>query len=263
MLGYIRDLKTTGGAVVQYHLELSCGTVHLNPLIGRELSLAATGRKSCVWCGRAVKKLFANGSCFPCFRDLPQNDLCWLKPALCHYETCRDQAWGDANCMAPTYVYLARSSDIKVGISRNLPGRWFDQGAVEALPLALLPTRRLAGRIEQLLSEHLPDKTNWRKMLCGDVETTPLEGVRQRVLALIPTEWRQYLMTAQQPTAVRFPLAEPPAKLVSLNLDKEAVAGRLHGLKGKYLVLCRGVLNVPKYAGYEVEIDYPGEINSV
>ncbi len=253
--GTIHDLICSPGDVVQYHLQMDGGRqVHLNPLLGREIHLESTGNRTCVWCGRKVNKLYPNGSCFPCFRDLPQNDLCVVKPHTCHYETCRNQAWGDAHCMVPTYLYIARSSDIKIGISRNLPGRWMEQGAVAALPIALLPTRIMAGELEFLIAQYLPDKTNWRKMLKGEVEDTPLAEVRRQVVELIPADLRRYVLPEQAEYDFGYPLTAALDKIVSLDLDKGPVAGKLLGIKAKYLITSTGVLNLPKYAGLEVRL---------
>lgn len=254
LTGYIQDLTPREGEVVQYHLALGTETVHLNPHVGKPVRLELTGEKACVWCGRPVKKLFPNGSCYPCFRDLPQNDLCIVKPHLCHYETCRNQAWGDAHCMIPTYLYIARSSEIKVGISRNLPGRWFEQGAVEAMVIARLPTRKAAGEVEYELSRHMPDRTNWRRMLKGDLAPTPLEEVRTRVLELIPDPYREHVLPGNPPVRITYPLTGLPDPLVSLDLEKGPASGVLLGMKAKYLVLSTGVVNVPRYAGYGVRL---------
>lgn len=255
--GTIHDLVPTPGEVVQYHLELDGGRrLHLNPLIGQEIRLEPTGARACIWCGRRVTRLFANGSCFPCFRDLPQNDLCVVKPHTCHYETCRDQSWGDAHCMVPTYLYIARSSEIKVGISRNIPGRWMEQGAVEAMPIALLPTRKLAGELEFLISRHIPDKTNWRKMLKGELSETPLEEIRRRVISLIPEHLRCYVLPEQPEFRFEYPVAEALERFSGHDLEKGPAAGRLLGIKAKYLILSSGVLNLPKFAGHEVRIGW-------
>lgn len=257
LAGYIHDLMPAPGDRVQYTLKLDRSELELNPLIGMQMKWVHTGRKHCIFCGRGTSKLFANGSCYPCFRDLPQNDLCIVKPHECHYETCRDQAWGDANCMIPTYVYLAKSSDIKVGITRNVPGRWMEQGAVEAIPIALLPTRKMAGELEYFLSQHLPDKTNWRKMLQGQVVETSLLEVRERVRALVPEAYRAYLLDDLQPRRFEYPVTEAPEKVTSHNFDKEPlVEGTLLGIKGNYLLLSSGVLNVAKWAGYHVEVSW-------
>jgi hypothetical protein len=52
--------------------------------------------------------------------------------------------------MQPHYVYLANSSGLKVGLTRasQIPTRWLDQGAAQALLCVRVPTRRQAGLVE-------------------------------------------------------------------------------------------------------------------
>jgi len=254
--GMIRDLLARlGDGTVAYSLLLDQQEVPLNPLIGQRIAIRFTGERRCIYCGRKVSKLFNHGSCWPCFQRLAVNDLCQVKPSLCHYETCREPEWGDANCMIPTYVYLAKSSDIKVGITRRLPGRWVDQGAVEAVPIARVPTRKMAGDLELYLTQYLPDKTNWRKMLQGEVVATDLLEVRRRVLGLIPEEYRPYVLPDEEMRRITYPLERPPVKVTSHDLEKGGAEGVLLGIKGSYLVLDSGVLNVPKFAGYLVSFE--------
>ncbi|WP_153944945.1 DUF2797 domain-containing protein, partial [Acinetobacter baumannii] len=70
------------------------------------------------------------------------------------------------HCMIPHYVYLALSSGVKVGLTRknNEKKRWVDQGAVRAIPIAEVPTRKMAGELEVYLTQYVADKTDWRKM---------------------------------------------------------------------------------------------------
>lgn len=254
--GILRDLSPAiGEETVVYYLQIGEQKVPLNPLIGGQIRLAFEGEKRCIYCDRKSNKLFNNGYCWPCFQKLARNDLCQVKPHLCHYETCREQEWGDAHCMIPTYVYLAKSSDVKVGITRNIPGRWMDQGAVEAIPIALVPTRKMAGDLELFLSQHMPDKTNWRKMLKGDVVATPLLEVREKVLGLIPEEFRGYILSDQQVRTFNYPVSELPEKIASHDIEKAPAQGRLLGIKGNYLILDTGVLNVNKFTGYLVSFE--------
>lgn len=257
--GKIRDLvPRLGEDTVRYSLLLNDQEIPLNPLIGSHVKLTFTGEKRCIHCNRKSNKLFNGGSCWPCFQNLAINDVCQVKPHLCHYETCREQAWGDAHCMIPTYVYLAKSSDIKVGITRNIPGRWMDQGAVEAIPIALVPTRKMAGELELFLSAHIQDKTNWRKMLKGEVVETPLLEMRERILALIPDDFRGYILHEEEVRRFTYPVAELPEKIASHDIEKAPAEGRLLGIKGSYLILNTGVLNVPKFAGYLVSFEAGG-----
>ena len=69
-----------------------------------------------------------------------------MSPEKCHHDfgTCRDPQWGLDFCMTDHVVYLANSSGIKVGITRatQLPTRWLDQGASQALPIMRVATRQ-------------------------------------------------------------------------------------------------------------------------
>lgn len=254
--GVLRDLcPTLGEETVEYTLQVGEAPIPLNPLIGGWVRFAYQGEKRCIHCNRKSNKLFNNGYCWPCFQKLACNDICQVRPNLCHYETCREQAWGDAHCMIPTFVYLAKSSDVKVGITRNLPGRWLDQGAVEAVPIALVPTRKMAGDLELFLSQQMPDKTNWRKMLKGEVTETPILAVRERVMAAIPEEYRGYLLSEEQVRSFRYPVTEPPVKITSHDIEKAPAEGLLVGIKGSYLILSTGVLNIPKFTGFLVSFE--------
>jgi len=64
------------------------------------------------------------------------------------------------------YVYLARSSAVKVGITRGtqIPTRWMDQGAVEALPIFRVSQRLYSGLLEVIFKQHVSDRTSWQKM---------------------------------------------------------------------------------------------------
>lgn len=251
--GILYDLvPRLGEQTVEYGLKIGDQLVEITQMIGGHISLSFEGEKRCIHCNRKSNKLFNGGYCWPCFQGLARNDLCVVKPHLCHYETCREQAWGDANCMIPTYLYLAKSSDIKVGITRNVPGRWMDQGAVEAVLVALLPTRKMAGELELFLSEYLADKTNWRRMLKGEVTEADLLAERDRILQLIPNDYVGYLLPDEPLRSFIFPVAALPEKIASHDIEKAPAEGRLLGIKGSYLILNTGVLNVPKFAGCKV-----------
>ncbi len=137
--GNLRKMRVEDASPVRYFMRFNELEVEMNPLIGRPVTLAFSGRIQCIACGRVSKKSFNQGYCFPCFRSLARCDRCIVSPELCHFHlgTCREPDWGQANCMQPHVIYLANSSGVKVGITRRsqLPTRWIDQGAVEAVPL--------------------------------------------------------------------------------------------------------------------------------
>ena len=165
----IRDLLLRiGDGVVDYHLLLDEQEIALNPLIGGRVAIRFTGENAASTAA-ASEQALQQRLLLAVLPAAGHQRLCQVKPTLCHYETCREPEWGDAHCMIPTYVYLAMSSDVKVGITRSLPGRWLDQGAVEAVPIARVPNRKMAGELEAYLTQYVADKTNWRRMLKGEV----------------------------------------------------------------------------------------------
>ena len=93
----------------------------LDSELGRQLTLEFSGTVSCVNCGRNSKRSFGSGYCYPCFRKLARCDLCMVSPDRCHHHlgTCREPQWGDEFCMQPHLVYLANTSGLKVGLTRE------------------------------------------------------------------------------------------------------------------------------------------------
>lgn len=235
----------------------------LNGLLGRSLTLRFTGRISCVWCGRETRKSFAQGFCYPCFRSRAEADICIVKPELCHYfdesDPCRDEEFARAHCFRKHILYVSLTSGRKVGITRqrNIPGRWIDQGAVAAIPLAVLPSRREVGLVEHELARQFRDKTHWMTMLKEERPAKDLSARAAEVLAVLG-EWgvEGILPAAQRQEHVfKYPVLEYPAKVKSFNLDKtDVVSGTLQGIKGQYLILDTGVINLRKFTGYAVEL---------
>lgn len=257
--GIVRGLVHRYEVPLQYYLRLGEGELHLNPALGQQVRLQFTGEINCIYCGRKIKKSFNQGSCYPCFRQRPENDLCIVKPSLCHFEagTCRDETFGRQNCQQPHYVYLALSSEVKVGITRknNQLKRWADQGAVQGIPIAEVPSRKVAGELELILSQYVPDKTNWRKMLLGEVEAVDLKQVRDDLFRHVPPAFRHYILTEEEIIQLTYPILEELSKITSYNLEKEMIIeDQLIGIKGQYLLFAGGVINMSKYRGYYLNI---------
>lgn len=259
--GYLRPLRHSIGQPVEYVVTTDSEDIPLHDLLNRKITIRHNGDKACIACGRKVNKLFQNGYCFPCVRTLAECDLCIVKPHECHFHlgTCRDESFAHTHCMIPHYVYLAKSSGVKVGLTRKGRQliRWVDQGAVASMVLAELPTRKLAGELEMEIAKHLPDKTNWRKMLRGDLEEANLFDVRTQVISNLPEHWQAYVLPAPEVEhTFEYPITggfEP--NLTSWSLDKSpSCEGTVHGAKAQYLLLDTGVFNVKKHAGYYVEI---------
>lgn len=268
--GHLSKMAATLGEPIQYEMRLDELTVPMNPFIGGTVHLRHTGRIECFGCGRKIKKSYQQGYCFPCTQTLAECDTCIIKPELCHYAagTCRQPDWGLSRCMKPHYVYLANSSGLKVGITREtqIPTRWIDQGAIQALPILKVGTRLLSGLVEVLFKKHVADKTNWRKMLKGEVEPMDLIEKRdqlfeqnQGAVAEIQAEHgvdAVTLLTDEQQVELSFPVEQHPTKIKSHNFDKTPeISGVLHGIKGQYLLLDTGVLNIRKFGGYHIEFE--------
>ncbi|MDO6562586.1 DUF2797 domain-containing protein [Amphritea sp. 1_MG-2023] len=256
------------GPQVRYQLKLDDQLIDLNSYLGKPIKLTYQGQINCTHCGRKTNKSFAQGYCYPCFKKLPQCDLCIMSPEKCHYDqgTCRDPSWGEQFCFQSHYVYLANSSGVKVGITRGtqIPTRWIDQGAIQALPILRVDTRFQSGLAERVFAEHVTDKTNWRAMLKGQVESVDLYAERDRLLqlcqpGLVELEDRFGLQAIQRlPDAevlsLKFPVLTYPSKITSFNFDKNPVVeGVLQGIKGQYLLLDSGVINLRKFTAYQIE----------
>ncbi len=262
--GSIRKMRTTLTSPVTYELPVGEAAVPVNELLGKTLRLEFLGTISCVACGRSIKKSFSQGYCYPCFRDLPETDGCIVRPETCHFAqgTCRDAAWGEANCMRPHTVYLANSSGLKVGITRGLDptARWIDQGASAGLAIRAVATRLESGLVEVAMKEFVADRTDWRRMLRGAPEPIDLPARRDEIMGRFeeahPGEpiFGTALPDAA-PVAIEYPVLEYPEKIRSHNLDKEALLeGTLLGIKGQYLIFDRAVINIRKYGGYHLQV---------
>ena len=144
----LKKLLTSNGDPIQYQLSTDGGLLLLNDFIGKELKIEFTGNIYCKSCGKPTKKSFAQGFCFPCFKNAPEAAPCIIRPELClaHLGEGRHVEWEQHNHNQPHVVYLAISSAIKVGVTKdsNIPTRWIDQGASYAVTIAHTPNRYLA-----------------------------------------------------------------------------------------------------------------------
>ena len=264
--GRLRKMPAEAGNPVAYSIAVGDTRIPLNDLIGRPLRLDFDGVIRCIHCDRKTNKSFNQGFCYPCFRKLAACDSCIMSPEKCHYHlgTCREPEWGETHCMVEHVVYLANSSGLKVGITRGsqVPTRWIDQGAVDAIPMVRVATRYIAGLVEVACKAHVADRTNWRAMLKGDVPELDLAQERQRMLGLVADDLEALRQTHgqdsirevdEQGLGLSYPVKVWPEKIKTHNLDKTPeVEGVLEGIKGQYLILDTGVINIRKFTGYEV-----------
>ncbi len=238
--GVLKKMPTENLNTVQYYLEMPSGFLNMNQLLNRKMSLSFVSYE-CLNC-HLEKKIYRQGFCKSCFFEIPTAGDWIMRPELskAHLdEEDRDLAYEKKVQLQPHIVYLANSSNVKVGVTRKqqVPTRWIDQGAHEAIEIVEVPNRYLAGITEVALKEHVADKTNWRTMLKNDIKDENLVEWRDRLQAFIPDEAKEYYIATNTETNIQFPVEKYPKKPKSLNLEKEqAYTGKLVGIKGQYLL---------------------------
>ncbi len=264
--GNLHKMHSHHDDTVAYELELGGQLIRLNDWLGKSVQIEYLQQIECIHCGRKTKKSFNQGYCYPCFSSLAQCDMCIMSPEKCHYHlgTCREPEWGLAHCMKPHIVYLSNTSGAKVGITREsqLPTRWIDQGALQALPILRVSKRYYSGLIETSFKKYISDRTNWRTMLKNEVESLDLYQIYESLWPVVATELDDEVVNDVEILATQdgcrnfhYPAQRYPQKIVSFNLDKTArLEGQLDAIKGQYLILDSGVINIRKYAGYLVSI---------
>jgi len=257
--GVLTKMQTELDNPIQYYLVFEDDFIHVNQLLDKELRIEFL-KYQCLACGKN-KKIYRQGFCYDDFYKVPQAADWIMRPELskAHLdEEDRDLAYEKKVQLQPHIVYLANSSNVKVGVTRKtqVPTRWIDQGAHEAIEIVEVPNRYLAGITEVALKEHIADKTNWRKMLKNEIEDDDLVAQRDALKQYIPEEALEYYIASNSETNIEFPVLQYPKKLKSLNLEKTPdYQGKLKGIKGQYLLFEDGtVFNVRNSEGYVVSI---------
>ena len=265
--GHIKAMETAlldGEA--QYQLPIGEQQIDMNALIGQRIELAYKNVRNCDNCGNEIKlaqKIYPGGHCAACFFSLAKCDMCIMKPETCHYDNkdnpCREPEWGLGYCFQPTVVYLSNTAKVKVGITnkKRVLNRWIEQGAVSALPILEVKSRRDAGHIEVALKAFIGDKTNWRNMLKNEVELSNLTSLKASLLSQISEEIEEVGAISLQDDVINinYPVLKYPTKIISLNFDTTStISGVLNGIKGQYLLLEGGVLNVRKFSSYHLTL---------
>ena len=267
--GTLRKMRSRLSQPVEYQLRLGEEEILLNPLVEKKISLQYSGLINCTNCGRKTNKSFNSGYCYPCFQRLAECDSCIIHPEKCHFDqgTCRDPAWGERFCLQDHIVYLANSSGLKVGITRGtqVPTRWIDQGATQALAIIRVRTRLQSGAVEVMFKQFVADKTNWRDMLKGVATPLDMHAEAKRLIEKCQSDLKELeekfgffaisVLNGVDAVSIDYPVVSYPEKVASLNFDKTPIVeGTLLGIKGQYLILDSGVINMRRFAGYEVAL---------
>ena len=258
--GVLKKMKTENLTEIQYYLDMKTDFLNMNQLLNKEITINFV-KYECLNC-HLENKIYRQGFCKSCFFEIP-NAADWImKPELskAHLDIeDRDLTYEKSVQLKPHIVYLANSGNVKVGVTRKgqVPTRWIDQGAHEAIEIVEVPNRYLAGITEVALKEFVADKTNWRKMLKNDIEDVNLIEWRGKLKEFIPEEAKQYFIENNTETHLNFPVKKYPEKPKSLNLIKTPkYTGKLVGIKGQYLIFDdETVFNVRSNEGLVVRIE--------
>jgi len=234
----------------------------LNDLLGKKISILFENQINCIKCGKKINKTYGSGFCYDCFSTAPEADVCVLQPEKCqaHKGISRDIEWSKTHCLRPHYVYLAKTNNIKVGVTRQsqIPTRWIDQGADSAIKLAKTPYRKLAGDIEVEMKKHFTDKTSWQNMLKNISTEKDLLEYKKMAIEYMPEEFKKYIINDDYIWEMRYPSKYFPEKVHSLKLDKQPeFEGKLIAIKGQYLIFNNFfVLNIRSHTGYNITLNF-------
>ncbi|TXG38350.1 DUF2797 domain-containing protein [Seonamhaeicola maritimus] len=257
--GVLTKMETEFSSPIQYYLVFENDFINMNQLLNKSITMQFV-KYQCLHCG-LDKPIYRQGFDRQCFYEVPQAADWVMRPELSKAHLGieeRDLEFEKRTQLQPHIVYLANSSNVKVGVTRKnqVPTRWIDQGAHEAIEIVEVPNRYLAGVTEVALKEHVSDKTNWRKMLKNDIEDENLVEWRERLKGFIPDEAKDYFIESNTETNLEFPVAKYPEKPKSLNIVKELnYSGKLVGVKGQYLIFeDQTVFNVRANEGIVVKI---------
>ena len=159
--GVLTKMTTEYANPINYYLILGSDFIHANQLLDKKISFNYV-KNECLNCHLDLE-IFRQGFCKSCFFDIPQAAEWIMKPELskAHLDKeDRDLEYEKKVQLKPHIVYLANSSNVKVGVTRKtqVPTRWIDQGAHEALEILEVPNRYLAGITEVALKEFVADK---------------------------------------------------------------------------------------------------------
>ena len=257
--GVLKKMKTEFHNPIQYYLSFENSFIILNQLIEKNVSIQFKTYE-CLNCHKD-KKIFRQGYCYDCFYKAPEVGDWVIRPELskAHLnEEDRDLEFEKRVQLQPHIVYLSNTGSVKVGVTRKtqVPYRWIDQGAHEAIEILETPNRYLAGIAEVALKAHVSDKTKWRNMLKNEVEDLDLKEIKEDLKQYLPDEVQAYFKNKAEETNIHFPVESYPQKLKSLNLSKtKDYSGKLKGIKGQYLIFEDDtVFNVRNHSGFVIDL---------
>ena len=159
--GVLTKMQTEFTKPINYYLVFKNDFINLNQLLNKTLEFSFV-KYECLNC-HLDKPIYRQGFCKSCFFEIPQAADWIMKPELSKAHLGieeRDLDYEKKVQLKPHIVYLANSSNVKVGVTRKgqVPTRWIDQGAHEAIEIVEVPNRYLAGITEVALKIMLVTK---------------------------------------------------------------------------------------------------------
>ena len=247
---------------ISYEIPIDDNLIPISDFLDRIITINFNGTINCVICGNKTKKSFFQGHCYPCFINSPQTSECILKPELCeaHNGISRDIEWSEKHCLTDHFVYLALTSGAKVGVTRSaqIPTRWIDQGATQAIKFAKTSNRYEAGAIEVFLKRFVSDRTAWQRMLKNEIDTSiDLIKLKDTLIDKLDKKYHKFFLKNEKIITIEYPHLYYPEKIKSLDLLKvEMIESRLIAIKGQYLLFeDNTVFNVRKHSGFDISIN--------
>ena len=258
--GVVKKMVTELSTPINYFIEFEDNFIHLNQFIDKLFKFECTGY-SCLSCSES-QNLYRQGFCKSCFFESPLAGDWIMRPELskAHLNIAdRDLDYEKKIQLQPHVVYLSNTGRIKVGVTRKsqIPYRWIDQGAHEAVELLQTPNRFLAGEAEVALKKYMSDKTNWRSMLKNERDSSNIKSSKDHAKNFIPSNLLHYFVDASNVLSIDFPVAEYPDNPKSIKLNKDSFfSGILKGVKGQYLIFEKNqVLNYRAHEGHIFKIE--------
>tara|TARA_A100001011_G_scaffold106302_1_gene112631 strand:- start:26199 stop:27014 length:816 start_codon:yes stop_codon:yes gene_type:complete len=267
--GNLRKMKSELTIPVRYSLELHDilepeQTISMNNLLGKDIRVKWMGYMNSIISGKKLNKVFGEGLSYQEFMESPLAVPSIMRPELSRIHegvALRDYEWEKKHHLTPHTVYLSNTSDLKVGVTRNtqVPTRWIDQGATQALKIAETPYRQAAGLIEVELKNFVKDKTAWQKMLKNQsVFKGNLNEAWDKLLEKIPEDFEPYILYNEKVHDISYPHLQWPEKIKSFKLEKvDIIEGILTAIKGQYLIFDNHkAINIRSHSGYRVQIEW-------
>lgn len=258
--GQIRKMTTENHSPINYYWNFKDDFIVMNQLLGKKIKISFD-HYECLGC-HEDKEIYQMGYCKNCFFTLPEANPSIINPELstAHLGIAqRDLEWEQKFELQPHIVYLANSSGVKVGVTRltQVPTRWIDQGASEAIIIARTDNRYEAGMIEVSLKDIITDKTNWQRMLKNDVPEVDLFQKYHEIKSYVNKDFIQFLVDEPEVLKLEYPVNSYPDKVKSLNLKKTPIIeGILKGIKAQYLIFeDNSVFNVRGHEGFYVKFE--------